>query len=190
MDDIILGHYESAQDTEQTFPGGNKTLNGTIHSSSGPQLDKHNRPYVCSHKSCNRKNFSNKSGLERHKREVHSSQNFICPIRSCDRSKKGFHRRHNLREHQKRVHGFRSSNSPQAPSINSEEFSESEESNSSPPYEIEAKGASQDIKVTDAMSATRKDCKIKLQDLRARREKLDGDIKFMEGVMSMMGGEH
>ncbi|OBT97589.1 hypothetical protein VE01_04510 [Pseudogymnoascus verrucosus] len=180
---------ESAQDIEQRLPDENETPNGTFNGSPGPQLEKRNRPYVCNHKPCNRKNFSNKSGLERHKREVHSSQNFTCPIRSCDRSKKGFHRRHNLGEHQKRVHGIRSSNSPRALSINSEELSESEESTPSPPYEIEAEGASQDIKITDVMPTCREDLKIKLRGLRAMREKIDRDIKSMERVLRIMGGE-
>lgn len=190
MNDIVPGQHKLVQDTEQTFPNGNETLNDTIDGSSGPKPDKHNHPYVCSHRSCNRKNFSNNSGLGRHKREVHSSQNFTCPIRSCDRSKKGFHRRHNLRQHQQRVHGFRSSNSPRAPTINSEEFSESEESTPSPPYEIEAEGASQGIKVTDAMPTSREDLKIKLRDLQAMREKIDRDIKSMERVLRIMGGEY
>ncbi|OBT89121.1 hypothetical protein VE02_01995 [Pseudogymnoascus sp. 03VT05] len=190
MDDVIPRRYESAQDTKPTLPNGNETLNGTIDGSSRPKTDKHNRPYICSHWSCSGKNFSNKSGLERHKREVHSSQIFTCPIRSCDRSKKGFHRRHNLREHQKRVHGFRSYNSPRAPSINSEELSESEESTPSSPYEMEANGANRDITVTDAMPTTREDFKIKLQDLRARRKKHDGDIKSIERALSIMGDEY
>jgi hypothetical protein len=74
--------------------------------------------------------------------------------------------------------------------MNLEELSESEESTSNPPYEIDAKGASQDIEVTDAMPTSREDFKIKLRELRARREKLDGDIMSMERVLSIMGCEY
>src|ERR1700730_7089371 len=70
--------------------------------------DKHTRPYSCHHASCNGKNFGDKGGFERHKREVHGSKVYKCPVLYC---KRGFKRRYNLVRHQMRAHGvhFRAS---------------------------------------------------------------------------------
>lgn len=190
MDEIIPEHHESVQDTEQTFADDNETLNGTIHVAPGPKLDKHNYTYVCSHKSCNRKSFSNKSGLERHKREVHGSQNFTCPIPSCDRSKKGFNRRYNLFKHWRRVHRSQSFNSPRAPYNNPEDLFDGKETTPSPAYEIEAEGENRDIGGTDSEPNTREGLKTKLRGLRAIREELNEDIKSMERVLGIMSGEY
>lgn len=189
MSEICPENLESVEDAEQTFPDENDALNGTFNGSPGPKLDKNNWPYVCNHKSCNRKNFSNKSGLERHKREVHSSQHFTCPVPSCSRSKKGFHRRYNLITHQRRVHGSQSSNSPQGPYNNLGDLLEGEETTPSPPYEMEPKEANRDIGVADAELNTREGFKIKLRGLRAMRAELNADIKSMERALSIMGGE-
>ncbi|KUJ19197.1 uncharacterized protein LY89DRAFT_731613 [Mollisia scopiformis] len=65
---------------------------------------KHTKPYTCLVPSCKHPQFGDKSGLERHKREVHSSQIFRCPIISCKRHTKGFNRAYNLHDHTKRCH--------------------------------------------------------------------------------------
>ncbi|KFZ08718.1 hypothetical protein V502_09197 [Pseudogymnoascus sp. VKM F-4520 (FW-2644)] len=190
MNEIIAGHHESVQDTEKTFADENETINDTIRGSLGPKPNRHNSSYVCDHKSCSRKGFSNKSGLERHKREVHSSQHFTCPVPSCSRSKKGFHRRYNLFEHQRRVHSSRSSNPPRAPDINSDDLFGSEETTPSPAYEIETEGENRDIGGTHSGPNTREGLKIELRGLRAIREELNRDIKSMERVLGIMGGEY
>lgn len=71
--------------------------------------DKHIRPYVCAHPLCSRKSFGDKGGFERYQRELHSSQSFNCPITSCPRSRRGFSRKYNLLEQQKRKHKLRHS---------------------------------------------------------------------------------
>lgn len=190
MNEIIAGHHESVQDTEKTFADENETVNDTILGFLGPKLDNHNSSYVCNHKSCNRKSFSNKSGLERHKREVHSSQHFTCPVPSCDRSKKGFNRRYNLFKHRRRVHGSQSSNSPRAPYDNPEDLFDSEGTTPSPTYEIEAKGANRDIGGTDSGPNTREGLKIELRDLQAMQKEINKDIKSIERVLGIMGGEY
>jgi hypothetical protein len=83
--------------------------------------DRHIRPYKCEYPNCTAPAFGDAGGLFRHKREVHRRGNstsetdanngkdggiteFFCPEPSCLRSQKGFPRRWNLMEHQKRVH--------------------------------------------------------------------------------------
>ncbi|KFY15645.1 hypothetical protein V492_01842 [Pseudogymnoascus sp. VKM F-4246] len=185
MSEIIPEYHQSVQVAEPAFPTGNETLNRAIHG-PGPNPDQNNHPYVCIRQSCNSKSFSNKSGLERHKREVHSSQQFKCPILSCHRSKRGFHRRYNLSEHQRRVHGSQSSNFP-ASCSNSEDVFESE-GTTSPECEVDAKEENRDMEITDAGSNTREEVMSKLRDLRTIREELNEDIKSMERVLSIMGG--
>jgi uncharacterized Zn-finger protein len=67
-------------------------------------MDKHTRPYKCPISSCKVKDFSNAGDLGRHRREVHSSPSFICPIATCKRHRKGFGRKDNLTQHFKRTH--------------------------------------------------------------------------------------
>lgn len=74
-------------------------------------MDKHERPYVCSHKECEKvQGFTYSGGLLRHEREVHGKHGgpkkaLNCPHASCKRNKgKGFSRLENLQEHLRRVH--------------------------------------------------------------------------------------
>ncbi|KAE9373000.1 hypothetical protein N431DRAFT_337096 [Stipitochalara longipes BDJ] len=66
--------------------------------------DKHNRPYVCTVLGCKHPRFGDKGGLDRHAREVHGNATHYCPIPSCKRHTRGFPRKYNLFEHQKRCH--------------------------------------------------------------------------------------
>lgn len=66
--------------------------------------DKHEKPYTCTVAECKRPRFSDKGGLDRHKREVHGPRTYRCPITSCKGHSKGFARKYNLYEHQKRCH--------------------------------------------------------------------------------------
>lgn len=67
---------------------------------------------------------------------------------------------------------------------------ESEETTPSPPYEAEVKDANRDVGVTDSRPNTREALKIKLRGLRAIREELNEDIKSIERVLGIMGGEY
>ena len=67
-------------------------------------MDKHTRPYKCPISGCTVKDFSNLGDLRRHRREVHSSPSFICPVVTCNRHRRGFGRRDNLTQHLKRTH--------------------------------------------------------------------------------------
>ncbi|KAH0566017.1 hypothetical protein GP486_000589 [Trichoglossum hirsutum] len=74
-------------------------------------MDKHKRPHKCNYPNCITPSFGDKSGLLRHQREVHSSRKrghdlrrYFCPELTCERHKRGFKRRWNLQEHQRRMH--------------------------------------------------------------------------------------
>ncbi|KAL1638658.1 hypothetical protein SLS58_008689 [Diplodia intermedia] len=85
-------------------------------------MDKHDRPYVCRHKGCEKlQGFTYSGGLLRHEREVHkmhggTKKALFCPHQDCKRSMgQGFTRKENLAEHIRRVHR-RASNSEAASS--------------------------------------------------------------------------
>lgn len=74
-------------------------------------MDKHERPYVCTAKGCEKiQGFTYSGGLLRHEREVHGKhggpkKKLLCPHVNCKRSSgKGFSRQENLTEHLRRVH--------------------------------------------------------------------------------------
>ncbi|KAI3393878.1 hypothetical protein diail_3521 [Diaporthe ilicicola] len=74
-------------------------------------MDKHERPYVCTAKGCEKiQGFTYSGGLLRHEREVHGKhggpkKKLLCPHENCKRSSgKGFSRQENLSEHLRRVH--------------------------------------------------------------------------------------
>lgn len=74
-------------------------------------MDKHERPYVCTVRGCEKvQGFTYSGGLLRHEREVHGKHGgpkkaFNCPHENCKRSSgKGFSRMENLQEHLRRVH--------------------------------------------------------------------------------------
>jgi hypothetical protein len=60
--------------------------------------------YTCEMPQCQNPHFSNKGGLDRHNREKHGSDAYFCPHTSCNRHIRGFQRKNNLYEHQKRCH--------------------------------------------------------------------------------------
>lgn len=85
-------------------------------------MDKHERPYVCTFKECEKvQGFTYSGGLLRHEREVHGKHGgpkkaLNCPHASCKRNKgKGFSRLENLQEHLRRVHRDASEGAPAHP---------------------------------------------------------------------------
>jgi hypothetical protein len=79
-------------------------------------MDKHDRPYRCEHKECEKlQGFTYSGGLLRHEREVHNKHGgpkskLVCPHVDCKRhSAKGFTRKENLNEHLRRVHDNKNS---------------------------------------------------------------------------------
>ncbi|CAF9903314.1 MAG: hypothetical protein HETSPECPRED_000209 [Heterodermia speciosa] len=74
-------------------------------------MDKHNRPYICEERGCEKiLGFTYSGGLLRHQREVHRQHGgpkaaCMCPHSDCKRSTgAGFSRRENLIEHLRRRH--------------------------------------------------------------------------------------
>ena len=74
-------------------------------------MDKHERPYKCTVKGCEKlQGFTYSGGLSRHEREVHkmhggTKKSLFCPFTDCKRSSgSGFTRNENLAEHIRRAH--------------------------------------------------------------------------------------
>jgi hypothetical protein len=74
-------------------------------------MDKHDRPYKCLAKGCEKlQGFTYSGGLLRHEREIHklhcrTKEVLFCPFTECKRSSgAGFTRKENLAEHIRRVH--------------------------------------------------------------------------------------
>ncbi|KAF2276356.1 uncharacterized protein EI97DRAFT_450212 [Westerdykella ornata] len=74
-------------------------------------MDKHDRPYICTAKGCEKlRGFTYSGGLLRHEREVHklhggTKEPLFCPFPDCKRSSgSGFTRKENQQEHIRRVH--------------------------------------------------------------------------------------
>jgi hypothetical protein len=74
-------------------------------------MDKHDRPYKCHARGCEKlQGFTYSGGLLRHEREVHklhggTKKSLFCPHNDCKRSSgAGFTRKENLAEHIRRVH--------------------------------------------------------------------------------------
>lgn len=155
----------------------------------------HSRPYACKHSSCNYRRFGDKAGLTRHLREVHGTEVHYCPFVSCNRHTRGFPRKYNLFQHQKRCHGDQSirwhgkvsnSSSIETPG-HGDALTEPEQSSS---------GVCQDSE-TDTQSTVEEWgskgedlIKKKLQALKARRaetiREFDRDIAALEYALSIM----
>jgi hypothetical protein len=147
--------------------------------------------------SCAGKNFGDKGGLDRHKREVHESPAYTCPIPFCPRNKKGFGRKYNLWEHQKRRHRLQTPGLHRVRSNTFEELSESEDATQRLRYDglrydndEEANGEIVGrIAVTHKGEAnTEQGLKSKLRDLLDLRAELDEDIMSLQKALRIIGG--
>jgi hypothetical protein len=166
-----------------------------ILSSTRRHQDKLIRPYSCHHASCNGKNFGDKGSFERHKREVHGSQTYKCPVLSCKRHKKGFNRRYNLLEHQRRAHSAQPSGYFRASYSTADEVSEGNGSTPTPEREIGAE-AMDEGEVESAIEMrgdvtmnSRQEIRAKLRALLKMRAELDEDIRSMKSALRIMGDE-
>jgi hypothetical protein len=155
-------------------------------------MDKHTRPYKCTISSCTVKDFSNLGDLRRHRREVHSSPSFICPVVTCNRHRRGFGRRDNLTQHLKRTHAVDptgaalASNSirdgkGETVTIPNDESSMASDNERSAADEVDLMGS----RPSDKMSLI-----AKLRELQASKEKsmtkFDDDIAALKRVISFM----
>ncbi|RMY25578.1 hypothetical protein D0867_00628 [Hortaea werneckii] len=92
-------------------------------------MDKHDRPYRCTHQECAKlQGFTYSGGLLRHEREVHGKHGgpkaaLMCPFEDCKRhSGKGFTRKENLNEHIRRVHESKGQAAPQVQEPSQSQF--------------------------------------------------------------------
>jgi len=66
---------------------------------------KRNRSLTCDNPACHNRTFADEPNLNRHQREVHGHAQYHCPVEACERHTRGFKRRDNCINHQKRSHG-------------------------------------------------------------------------------------
>jgi len=59
----------------------------------------------CDDPACHNRTFADEPNLNRHFREVHGQAQYHCPVKICERHTRGFKRRDNCINHQKRSHG-------------------------------------------------------------------------------------
>src|SRR5947207_2450855 len=110
-------------------------------------------------------------------------------------TRKGFHRRYNLLEHQKRAHGVQPSGLFRASYSTADEISQSDGSTTMPECEIGAEalnGEEVDSAAEmrgDINANSRQDIRAKLRALLNMRAELDEDIRSMERAVSIMYGE-
>jgi hypothetical protein len=139
---------------------------------------KHSKPYICQVPNCKHTRFGDKGGLDRHNREVHGSQTHCCPITSCKRHVRGFPRKYNLFEHQKRCH------SAQLPNLAPLSILEQQNhtSNSMKGQQESYEGGSSPEMVTGGGGRLRE----KLENLYKMRAEMEVDIKALERSLDLL----
>ncbi|CAG8956742.1 hypothetical protein HYFRA_00012286 [Hymenoscyphus fraxineus] len=133
----------------------------------------YSRPYVCSVQGCKHPQFGDKGGLDRHTREVHGSKTYCCPITTCKRHTRGFPRKYNLFEHQKRCH---SGTSPGPMSSNLVRNSRVEDTQNGDRTSFSSELAIGGGRIRE-----------KLERLYALRMEIDGDIETLKRAVDIMG---
>ncbi|RSL92103.1 hypothetical protein CEP52_013996 [Fusarium oligoseptatum] len=189
MDEATLASEQPNARSFIPIDGAPEPLERTIQAGDGtlrpnpPALERQeenqNTQQRCLHSSCTNKSFRDKGSLDRHMREVHSSQAFFCPIVSCRRHKRGFNRRYNLLDHQKRRHGqnvegrfrtFREEDDTSEPSLD---------------------GPAKSLGIRQNEDTTNEEGLLaKLESLRAMRAEIDGDIKALEKALSIISNDY
>ncbi|KAH8749776.1 hypothetical protein F5882DRAFT_80484 [Hyaloscypha sp. PMI_1271] len=151
-------------------------------------MDKHTRPYKCPITECKVKDFSNAGDLRRHRREVHTSPAFTCPITTCKRHRKGFGRKDNLIQHLKRTHSEDTIES--TPIMNGNEVTVASPNLESSTVSDSGESVGDEMEIVASKSTDKASLVIKLQELQALKEesiaKFDGDIAALKRVLSFM----
>ncbi|PVH69910.1 hypothetical protein DL98DRAFT_152489 [Cadophora sp. DSE1049] len=147
--------------------------------------EKHTKPYTCSVPNCKHPHFGDKGGLDRHTHEVHGSQSLCCPINTCKRHIRGFHRKYNLLEHQKKCYpglstGMTLSSIPRQQTYIAEAMSAAQERG--------AEGSSPEMMAGDGRLGTSGGrLREELGRLYAQRKKIDGAIEGLERALEYLG---
>ncbi|KAH8686529.1 hypothetical protein BGZ61DRAFT_479634 [Ilyonectria robusta] len=153
--------------------------------------DKHTPIYSCLYLSCCNKSFGDKGGLDRHMREVHSSLTFICPVVSCPRNKRGFNKKYNLLDHQKRRHKREISRSLHGSGV-SEEQPEHLDGGQTFRYGDNTSESNPDDAAHALIPSENEGVclRSKLKSLRATRAEIDKDIKLLERALNIISDMH
>lgn len=138
---------------------------------------------MCNQTSCNGRTFADKGGLQRHERELHGSEYYTCPVLTCKRNKKGFARQHNLIVHQVNYNHLPPSNlsvanPPNRSSGIRRRFPELQHEDTFEELVDRREDAQEDTNM-----GTVRDVKRSLQDLRAKRARIDSQIIFLENSL-------
>lgn len=155
-------------------------------------MDKHTRPYKCPISGCKVKDFSNAGDLRRHRREVHSSPSFICPVATCKRRRKGFGRKDNLAQHLKRTHSEDAIESALASSsiTNGNGVVAASPNEESSMASLNEESAIDEMEIVESKPSDKASLVAKLRELQALKEesiaKFDGDIAALKRVLSFM----
>lgn len=149
-------------------------------------MDRHTRPYRCDMPACDAPAFGDAGGLFRHQREVHKSRDgdrpiteYLCPDRRCERNTRGFPRRWNLLEHQRRIHGISRDGNDDSRVLKRVKGARPVGSRPMSPVSPGAEdqrlslSSSSWSKISD--DATASSLRAKLQELEARKTKLDDE---------------
>jgi hypothetical protein len=155
-------------------------------------MDKHTRPYKCTISGCTVKDFSNLGDLRRHRREVHSSPSFICPVVTCNRHRRGFGRRDNLTQHLKRTHAV----DPTGAALVSNSIEDGKEEIVTSPIDASSmvnenrQSAVDEVLMVGSKPSDKMSLIAKLEELQALKEKsmanFDDDIAALKRVISFM----
>ena len=155
---------------------------------SRKHVDKHTRPYKCPLSGCKVKDFSNAGDLRRHRREVHTSPAFTCPIDTCKRHRKGFGRKDSLVQHLKRTHGEDVIESGSITNRNGNVVTSPNRETSLASSESESFG--DEMEFVASKSKDKASLITKLQELQVLKEesmaKFDGDIAALRRVLSFI----
>ena len=142
--------------------------------------DKHSKPYTCSVPACRHPRFGDKGGLDRHAREVHGSKAYCCPIATCKRHTRGFPRKYNLFEHQKRCHPGQSLGTTTAAVSGVEGFQQAQDGE-------EGASSPESVDIAKLAGVETRRVHEKLRALLAKRVELDKDIEALRRTVDILG---
>jgi len=149
--------------------------------------DKHTKPFACVVPGCKHPRFGDKGGLDRHKREVHGPKTYCCAIPTCKRHTKGFPRKYNLFEHQKRCHPGQSLNPALALIRTSQNRTSFDNEGAEEAEYGDEEASSLEVTATwDTARASGGRLQEKLENLYALRVEIDSDIEALKRVADIL----
>jgi hypothetical protein len=175
---------------------------------SSKHMDKHDRPYKCLVKGCEKlQGFTYSGGLLRHEREVHkmhggTKKSLFCPFADCKRSSgAGFTRKENLAEHIRRVHRrtsmsadmhgliIRRDTIERSPTVESRQASESPYVRTMDYQESEEPSLKRK-RVADSVLSDRGDEEMRAEIKRLRLENEEKDVRLRQLEQAVMALQH